>query len=200
MLVSASRRARQWLTAALLVLLAGCASLPAPPPAERVYSGRFAATALVNGKAESSSGRFTLYAGASRTTLDLASPLGNTLARLELGPDGARMQAPGADGSLVQAHGANGSALAEQLLGYPLPVEGLADWIDARPVPGRPAQVQTAEGRIQRIEQDGWTIRVLERFDDGTPRRLAFERAAEGAGPAVTLRLVFDAPAASPAS
>jgi outer membrane lipoprotein LolB len=189
---------RVWLAAALLSLLAGCASLPAPPPAERIYGGRFAATAQVDGRTESSSGRFTLYVGRGRITLDLASPLGNTLARLELGPDGARMQAPRADGTLTEARGASGAELAEQLLGYPLPVEGLADWVDARPVPGRPAQVDLVAGRTQSIVQDGWTIRVLDRFDQGDPRRLSFDRAADGSGAAVSLRLVFDAPAAEP--
>ena len=45
------------------------------------------------------------------------------------------------------------------------------------------------------IEQDGWTIRVLDRFGaDGAPRRLAFERPAAPYSPAVTVRLVLDAP------
>jgi len=175
--------------ALVLLGLAGCASLPAPPPAERVYEGRFAASARIDGKAESTAGRFVLRLGRDGAmTLDLASPLGNTLARLELGPDGARLRAPQADGTLTEARGADGAALTTQLLGYPLPVEGLADWIDARPVPQRPAVVEDAGGRIAQIEQDGWTIRVQERFEDGRPRRLLFER--DGA----TLRLVLDAP------
>lgn len=174
-----------------VVGLAGCASLPAPPPAERVYEGRFAASARIDGKAESSSGRFVLRVGRDGAlTLDLGSPLGNTLARLELGPDGARLRAPQPDGTLTEARGANGADLTAQLLGYPLPVEGLAHWIDARPAPQRPAVVERADGRIVQIEQDGWIVRVQERFEDGQPRRLLFER--DG----VTLRLVLDAPPA----
>ncbi len=128
-------------------------------------------------------------------TLDLASPFGNTLARIDTDAHGAQMTAPDANGATQRLQGANADALAEQALGWPLPVSGIGDWIIGRPVPDRP--YRSAPGNNGAIEQDGWTIRVLERFDsNGAPRRMIFERAATAGSPAVTVRLVLDDPTA----
>ena len=62
--------------------------------------------------------------------LELASPLGTTVARIEIEPGGAR--ATGAQ--MQEVRGADADAMTEQLLGWPLPVSGLADWIEGRPV------------------------------------------------------------------
>jgi outer membrane lipoprotein LolB len=128
-------------------------------------------------------------------TLDLDSPLGSTLARVEVDPQGARLTAPGNHGQR-EVRGANAEALTYEVLGWPLPVAGFRDWIDGRPVPARPAAERTsADGKA--FDQDGWTITVLERFDEGRgpPRRLVFERPeAQGLTPAISLRLVLDEP------
>lgn len=183
-------------TAAALAL-AACATLPQAPPPERVHAGRFAATTTLDGRSENTTGRFTLAVGGPQLTLDLATPLGTTLARIETGPAGAVLSVPGA-GGLREARGRDAEALAEEVLGWPLPVAGIGDWIEARPAPGRPSRVQTVDGRVGRIEQDGWTIDIAERFDAGAPRRLVFTRPALPArgmappAPAITLRLVLD--------
>lgn len=192
--------------AGLLVagLAAGCASLPPPPQAERAYSGRFAATSRSDERSESVSGRFNLLLSGDALTLDLATPLGNTLARIEASPSGARLRAPSSDGSLREVAGPSGEALAERVLGYALPVAGIGDWIEGRPAPGAPAAtlVKGADGSVESFEQYGWSIAIDERFSaGGTPRRLTCSRPegrAEGfapAAPAVTLRLVLDEPA-----
>lgn len=82
------------------VLLGACASLPPPLPPERSYSGRFAATATLDGRSDSQSGRFVLQTRGAELTLDLATPLGTTLARLQDGPEGARLRAPAPDGRM----------------------------------------------------------------------------------------------------
>jgi outer membrane lipoprotein LolB len=146
-----------------------------------------------------------LHLHGAALTLDLASPLGNTLARVDVSPDGARLRAPGNDGSLQELAGPSAEALAEQVLGFALPVVGIGDWIEGRPAPAPPASIAGvttgADGAVERIEQDGWSITVEERFAAGArPRRLTFERAARPASafttaaPAVTLRLVLDEP------
>jgi outer membrane lipoprotein LolB len=195
------------LAAGLVVatLAAGCASLPPPPPAERAYSGRFAAISRIDERSENVSGRFNLLLSGDALTLDLATPLGNTLARIEASSDGARLRAPADDGSLREVYGPSGEALTERVLGYALPVAGIGDWIEGRPAAGAPvdALVTGAGGKIESFEQYGWSIAIDERFADaGTPRRLTCSRPAgraEGlapAAPAVTLRLVLDEPAA----
>ncbi|GAB4464445.1 MAG: lipoprotein insertase outer membrane protein LolB [Burkholderiaceae bacterium] len=174
--------------------LVACASLPPQAPAERVHAGRFSAIASLDDRQENLSGRFVLAIRGESLTLDLASPLGTTLARVETGPDGARFVEPGSPPR--ELRGASAEALAEQALGFALPASGIADWIVGRPVARRPARTTLQDGRISAIDQDGWTIRVLERFaSNDLPRRLSFERPAHDAAPAIRLQLVLDEPA-----
>jgi outer membrane lipoprotein LolB len=184
---------------AALVLLAlavsgGCTTLAPIEPAARIYTGRFSASIRRGEQREAVSGRFTLAVSSARTTLDLASPLGNTLARVEAVANRASLTAPQADGQLATWHGESPDALAESVLGYRLPVSGLADWIAGRAAAGRTALVFPATGPAQRIEQDGWLIAIDERSEQtGAPRRLSLEHGAAGdAAPSVRLRLVLD--------
>jgi outer membrane lipoprotein LolB len=148
--------------------------------------------ATANGEQrENVSGRFNLEIRGHHQRLELASPLGTTVARIDVEPGGAR--ATGAQMQDVQ--GADADALTEQLLGWRLPVTGLSDWIEGRPVPGRPARVDRENGRIVAIEQDGWIIRLPEVFEANTrPRRLLLERPGALNAPAVDLRLIVDEP------
>ena len=184
------------MTLALLMLTVtgACTTFAPIEPAQHVYTGRFSASVGRDDRREAVSGRFTLAASAGRTTLDLASPLGNTLARVDAGAGRATLTAPQADGTLATWQGDSPETLAESVLGYRLPVSGLADWIAGRPAPGRAARVSPATGPVQRIEQDGWVIGIDERFaDGGAPRRLSLDRDAGGpTAPAVRLRLVLD--------
>lgn len=181
----------------LAAALTACTTLPPARLAERVHQGRFAVTAVWADRQENVSGRFTLSVRADGLTLDLASPFGNTLARIDTDAQGARMLAPAANGSIHAVDGANADALAEQVLGWSLPVSGIGDWIIGRPAAQR--AFRWFDDNEPRIEQDGWTIRVLERFEgSGAPRRLNFDRPASPTGsPAVTLRLVLDDPQAA---
>lgn len=176
-------------------LLAGCAGFAPMPAGERLYSGRFAATATTGDRQDNASGRFTLAVRSGGITLDLASPLGNTLARVHTDGRRATLTAPRSDGSLARWEGDSAEALAEQALGWAMPVSGMADWIEGRAAPARPAMVAPEAGAAQRIEQDGWRIEIDERFEPGgAPRRLTLEHPGGGSSPAVRLRLVIDPP------
>ncbi len=176
---------------ALALLVAACTTFAPVREAERLQQGRFSVTATWPDHSETSSGRFSLAVHGDGLTLDLASPFGNTLARIDTDRGGARLTAPASDGGLQRVQGPNADALAEQVLGWALPVAGIADWIVGRPMPAHP--YRAPDGNT--IEQDGWTIRVLDRFGaDGAPRRLAFERPAAPHGPAVRMQLVLDEP------
>ena len=96
---------------------------------------------------------------------------------------------------LIEAHAWLVTGFLAWLLGWRLPVGGIADWIEGRPAPGRAARVERDAGRIVFIEQDGWTIRLPESLDTvARPRRLLLERAAGPNAPAVSLRLIVDEP------
>lgn len=173
-----------------VVLLAACAT-PILVPPDRAYSGRFAVTTAFEQQRENVSGRFTLEIRGPQQIVELASPLGTTVARVEIEPGGAR--ATGAQ--MQEVRGADADALTQRLLGWPLPVSGLADWIEGRPVPTRGARVEQEGGRVVLLEQDGWTIRLPE-YSEATarPRRLVLERPAAANTPSVVLRLIVDEP------
>jgi outer membrane lipoprotein LolB len=193
------RAPRAVATAALAAGLAACATLPPPTGSERVHAGRFAATTTLDGQRENTTGRFQLRVDRDRLLLDLATPIGTTLARIESGPAGVVLSTSGDDGREVRSRDAE--ALALEVLGWPLPVAGIGDWIEGRPAPSRPSRLQAGPDGTTGFEQDGWTIAITERFDSGAPRRLVMSRPAQDVGartpaaPAITLRLVLDAPA-----
>lgn len=183
---------RAFVCALVTVVLAACATVPEVPP-ERSYTGRFSAVATQGDKRDAVSGRFSVEVRGERRSVDLATPLGTTVARVEIGPDGARATGPG----MQDVHGPDADALTERLLGWRLPVSGLADWIEGRPAPGRPARVEREGDRPLLIEQDGWIVRLAETFEGSNrPRVIVLERPAAPLAPGVVLRLIVDPPAA----
>jgi len=179
---------------AQLLLLGACSTTPAPT-VERQYVGRFSVVTTLGGKRDSGSGRFKLAVEGDAIVLDLDTPLGSTLARVEVDPRGARLTAP-SDSGQREVRGASAEALTNEVLGWPLPVAGFRDWIEGRPVPTRPSSDRTTSAG-KAFEQDGWTISVLERFEEGrgAPRRLLLERPETPEPvPAISLRLVLDEP------
>ncbi len=200
-MIAARRRLFTAITAALagaaLTALGGCASVPGAPAGvpQQVVTGRFAVTAQANGRSDSGAGRFTLTTAGPSLTLDLSTPVGTTLARLERTARGARLTAPRDDGGMASTEGSDAEALMREAFGWSIPVDGLADWLAGRPAPGTPSEVRTdASGTVATIAQSGWTIEIEERFAGpaGSPRRLRATRPATGPAPALTLRLVLD--------
>jgi len=174
-----------------LAVIAGCAS---PPRIDAVAegpsfdrTGRFAL--LVEhqrGERDAVQGGFAWRDTQGQQWLDLANPLGSTLARIEvrLGrailtrSDGTTDTAPHAD------------ALVEQVLGSPIPVDGLRDWLRGRLAPGSAEQVRRgADDHLERFTQNGWQVE-LSRYDELGPRLLRLRRAE--AGRDISLRLVID--------
>lgn len=172
---------------ALALGLMGCAV--APPALERAYSGRFVAMAQANGRPSSASGRFTVEVRGPLRVIDLATPVGTTVARIEIEPGRATATGP----QMQTASGPDADELVERLLGWRLPVSGLADWLEGRPEPTRAARTVKEDGRISTIEQDGWTIRIeAHSAVTGKPSRLSLDRPMVDGQPAVSVRLVVD--------
>jgi outer membrane lipoprotein LolB len=191
---------RTLLLAAAVVAVAGCAGLPAATATpERHYAGRFSlvVTHPESGDApaqESWSGRFSLSLEHGATSLDLVSPLGATIARLETEPGGARLSVP--EGASVRTRtGVDARALSEDVLGWYLPVDGMGDWLEGRPAQARPYRPLDAAPGQSRFEQDGWSVTVDAVSPERPGRRLQIDRAAQGRSPAIALRVVLDAPA-----
>jgi outer membrane lipoprotein LolB len=87
--------------------------------------------------------------------MELTSPLGQIVAQLTGGAGSVALR--GANGQVTTAN--DWRALTERGLGWPLPVDGLAFWIQGAPRPDAAFSAERdAEGRISVLRQDGWTI------------------------------------------
>lgn len=170
---------RTLLSAAGLVLIAGCAS---PPPREspNLISGRLVVQVAAHGAkpARQMASGFELRGQAQAGQLDLLSPLGTVVLQARWRPDSAEVAT--SEGTRTYA---NLSELARRALGEPIPLEALADWLRARPWSGLP-HAATSEG----FEQAGWQV-DLQRAGEGF---IAVRR--ESPPPAITLRARLDAP------
>jgi outer membrane lipoprotein LolB len=130
-------------------MLGGCATV-APPRAADEIAGRIAirVDATASAPARSFSADFDLRGTADAGQLRLTGPLGATLADVRWSPAGA---------SLTDASGSREAptldALAQALVGEPLPLAALTDWLRGRPWAGAPS-VRTADG----FDQLGWHI------------------------------------------
>ena len=162
---------RRFCAAAALVLLAGCAApgfiLP-PHGAEFELAGRIAVTY----RDDAGSGNIAWRHGARSDEMLLTSPFGQGIARLARA--GGEITLTTQDGREFRA--ADAEALTEQVLGFRLPLAGLADWVRgraaAKPAPEPTRERRDAAGRLAELEQSGWRIRYLE-YADALPSRLA---------------------------
>ncbi len=156
-------RARAPLRAAAAALvvaaLAGCATLappsvveaPAPPDAPFDISGRLSARRGAEGVAA----HFSWSHAAERDRIDVATPTGQVIARMERDAAGIRVERPNAPAAAF----ADWGALTRDVLGVPIPVDGLAAWIRGAPAPGEGFGTERdAAGRLSVLRQQGWEI------------------------------------------
>lgn len=182
---------------ALTAMLAACATpqkIDAPSQAGQVQAdtalsraGRFALSVTHgNGQVEAVQGGFAWRDDGQRLMLDLTNPLGNTLARVWVVPGRAILERT--DGS--QETAAHPDALVEKVLGSPVPVAGLRDWLHGR-TGSAPAQQQRLDDQqhLSGFEQAGWRV-GLSRYDDQGPRLLQLNR--HEASRSISVRLVVD--------
>lgn len=171
-----SRRAA--LAGAAAWLAAGCATLQ-PPSMARDLAGRLSVRieATAAAAARSFAADFDLRGDAERGELRLTGPLGATLADVRWRPGAAEM---------TDANGRRDyptlEALARDLLGEPLPLAALTDWLRGRPWPGAP-HVRRDDG----FDQLGWRIGLAE-FAQGLVVALRDGR------PAVQVRARLESP------
>jgi outer membrane lipoprotein LolB len=161
-------RARCFLAAlAVLLLVAACAQAPLKPPAGPVdfdLGGRIAARY----GAEAFTGNLNWRHAATGDDLIISTPFGQGVARIVR--EGDAVQLTTSDNKSYRAPDAE--SLTERTLGFRLPLEGLADWVQGRPSPDTPAKVQKgADGRVSLIEQRGWKIEYQE-YDGERPYRM----------------------------
>lgn len=156
----------------LVLWLAGCAALPSH---EGLEAGGFHVTGRVAVRYgdEAATGRVTWRHTLQTDDLVIANPIGQGVAQIERRDELYVLRTQG-----QRYEAADPEQLTAQVLGWSLPLEGLPQWIEGRPMPGVPAQLRMADGRPQELWQLGWHIEYLA-WDDVTerPRRLQLSRA-----------------------
>ena len=171
--------ARFWRTVGglcVVALLGACAAVPSSPGGVAVaqrdalddfsLEGRFS----LRHEEQNYSGRLSWRHSGADNELLLASPFGQGLAQLTTSERGAQLTM--SDGQVYAA--ADSEALTREVLGYPLPVAQLADWVR-----GRGAAIEADQrGRPLRLRQDGWNISYDYASDDAqaVPSRLVAQR------------------------
>jgi len=182
------RVARALAAVAAAGVLAACAELEFLRPAQRVefeLSGRIA----VRYRDEASTANLLWRHAEDGDELVLSTALGQGVARIVR--DRAETVLTTADGQTYRAPDAE--TLTEQVLGFRLPLAGLAHWVRARPAEGPHRERRDAQGRLLELEQDGWRVDYLaygeadaaDAGDRGRPRRLRLRY------PALELRLAI---------
>ncbi|MDR3086752.1 MAG: outer membrane lipoprotein LolB [Azoarcus sp.] len=160
---------------AVCVFVAGCISNPSVPPGPvaRQAVGTFSLAARLSGGdgEQSASGRleWRRVPGFDRWTL--LSPLGQIVARLVAGPEGAELMFSNGE----RRYAAQTTDLLPEL--FPgladlgLPPSRLAGWVQAAPSPDAEVRALDMIGRPARIIDEGWIVDYLD-YRDASPEAL----------------------------
>jgi outer membrane lipoprotein LolB len=188
----------------LAALVAGCASTgPAPPPSAVAVgpyrdsvglSGRLAANYEKDGKGESvSSVKFVWKQTPANTDITLYSPLGQTVAVINVTPREATLK----EGDKPARRAADIDTLSAQTLGWSLPVSGLRDWLQGYATAADGSRYAASPLHDSVTTRDGWRLHYVS-WQDGAagapaqPKRIDAERDATVYAAAVSIRIVLD--------
>lgn len=148
-----------------LLLISGCAELPMSTPvsAPLEVPGRALAAFNLNGRigvrydGHGFYGNLRWRHDAAGDEVWLLSPLGQAVAQLTRDANGVELLTS----DQKRFHAADAETLTEDVLGWRLPLQGLAYWIQGRAAPGEAASPrEAAEGGGVRLRQAGWVIEL----------------------------------------
>lgn len=176
----------------VVILLSACAGLSAPsqldaPPREAleqfVLDGRFS----LYYESRTYSGRLNWVHRATTSELLLSSPFGQGLAEIVTDAHGARLV--GGDGRHHQAPDVE--TLTREVLGFPLPLSQMADWVRGR-VASEPSEIDQLDllGRLVSSRRNSWRIDYdyADQDPGAAPVRISVKR-----GDSFELRVFVDA-------
>ena len=160
---------RNILFSAIVLLISGCATVPAPSqqPTTSVVNQQHLAT-LASIKTFSLKGRLGVVTNprgftggidwqhqTAEDNIDVFSPVGGKVANIVKTPDGVTLTTQ--DGRSTTAKDAE--SLTEATLGWRLPLKGLSDWALGKPTASRiDAATWNEQGHLTTLKQDGWDI------------------------------------------
>lgn len=150
----------------------------------RQWEGRFAVNVNM-AKKNSGSGAFSLNHQNLNENLEIRSPLGLAIAKINVTPSRATLEQDGKVTSAIDA-----DQLILQATQLPLPARGLSAWLSGFARPGSPGAVKrNASGQVVEIAQDGWLLKYTWDVNNKLQRLLMTRSDQEGN---VEVRLVLD--------
>lgn len=164
-------------TAAVVLSLVSACSLQPARQAETPIQRPVASTFELEGRISATdghraaSGRLGWKHAPGTDEWTVFNPLGQVAAQLVSTPSGAELRT--AEGRRVQA--AHISVLMPQVVGVPVPLDGLSHWVQASVRNGARVLALDDAGRPRRISDEGWIIDYQEYVDasaDAPPRRI----------------------------
>ncbi len=188
----------------LSLLLAGCAISPPTPTAtvtaKRNYhdaielEGRLSVRYQKDGQEESSHGNFNWSQTPEHTIITLRSPLGQTLAVIDITPKLSTLTQSGH----APRSASDPDALAALALGWQLPISGMRDWLQGFAVNAQGRRIAAAPSDATFITTpDDWRVIYASWQESDVPaaaprpKRIDMERHTRQAD-AVALRIVLD--------
>jgi len=184
---------------AAMLLASGCSTTPPSPPSELARSyheainlgGRLSVQYQQNGKPQSVQGKFSWMQNSETTHIALLSPLGQTMAKIIITPNQTSLQQAGEPPRLAT----DINALSTQMLGWPLPVAGLRNWLQGFAVDDKGKRHAAMPNALSNFGNDGWQVRYVswqgEADAPAYPKRIDMERTTPETGP-IALRIVID--------
>ena len=140
------------------VVVAGCATVaPVPAPAPVNVEVAFDAAGRLSARRgdDGAAVHFTWAHSAAADRFDVATPLGQVVARMRGNGAGVRVERPGE----APVAYSDWNALTREVLGVAIPVDGMANWIQGAPTGlGAFDMERDAGGRPLVLRQLGWEI------------------------------------------
>lgn len=182
------------------MLLAGGCSTLAPAPTSQLarsyheaitLTGRLSVQYQQNGRPQAMQGKFSWMQNSETTHIALLSPLGQTMAKIIITPVQASLQQAGE----APREAADIDMLSTQMLGWPLPVAGLRNWLQGFDLDELGMRRAAMPGALSGFDSDGWQVRYVswqgQADAPAYPRRIDLERVTPEAGP-ISMRIVID--------
>ncbi|MDN4040104.1 outer membrane lipoprotein LolB [Massilia sp. YIM B02443] len=186
--------------ASFAATLAGCATSTANLSRATVgayqetidLSGRLSVNYQKDGRQESLNGSFTWAQRPAAIDVTMVSPLGQTVAVVNVTPGAATLTQAGQAPRTAE----DIDSLSQQTLGWPLPVSGLRDWLQGYAVDAQGKRFLASPANNQVVTKDGWRLRFMSWQDETAPqpkpRVIQAERAAVGDIQDLAIRIAID--------
>ena len=187
------------------VLLSACNTFTPTPQqpidettlAPRIYhdniqiAGRISAQYQQKNEPQSLHISFTCTQTAQQTVIDLISPFGQTIATMTINEQGALLQ----QGDKTPRYAPTANQLMQELFGWPIPVEGLRDWLQGfNNQTHNAGNAFTPSNSKSPTNIEGWDVSypnwVVEN-NQAHPKRIDLSRQTQQAG-FVTIKIVID--------